>query len=38
MISSAKARRELGYSARSLQESVADAVDWFLAERKQLSI
>lgn len=29
LISSAKARRELGYSSRSTKESVADAIQWF---------
>jgi len=29
MISSAKARRELGYTARPIRESVADVVAWF---------
>ncbi|MBN1191236.1 MAG: SDR family oxidoreductase [Dehalococcoidales bacterium] len=29
LVSSAKASRELGYSARSIRESVADTVSWF---------
>ncbi|MBP6177224.1 MAG: NAD-dependent epimerase/dehydratase family protein [Anaerolineales bacterium] len=33
-ISHAKATRELGYHPRSLQESIQDAVKWFLERRK----
>jgi dihydroflavonol-4-reductase len=33
-ISHAKATRELGYHPRSLQESIRDAVKWFLERRK----
>ena len=34
VISSAKARRELGYQARSIRASIADSVHWFLANRR----
>jgi len=33
-ISHAKATKELGYHPRSLQESIQDAVNWFLERRK----
>ncbi|MBM4427703.1 MAG: hypothetical protein FJ031_10735 [Chloroflexi bacterium] len=33
-ISHAKATKELGYHPRSLQESIRDAVKWFLERRK----
>lgn len=34
LISSEKARRELGYSTRSIRESVEDAVSWFIQNAK----
>jgi dihydroflavonol-4-reductase len=37
IVSSAKARRELGFSPRSIQESVSDAVTWFKEEARRQS-
>jgi dihydroflavonol-4-reductase len=36
LISSAKARTRLGYSARSLAESIADTVSWWLENRNRV--
>jgi dihydroflavonol-4-reductase len=36
VISNGKARRELGYNPRGLQESIADTVKWFLENQHLL--